>query len=110
MKRVVLDEAAQWAAGPARHGLTGPGTRLGGAAPEYRTYATQDGHIAVACLEPHFAKSLAEQLGSEHEELEAVFASQPTSHWVEFAHTHDLQKYRRLPDCGGVRQPSGGKT
>lgn len=90
VKRVVLDEAAQWAAGPARHGLTGPGTRLGGAAPEYRTYVTQDGHIAVACLEPHFAKALAEQLGSEHEELEAAFASQPTAHWVEFAHTHDL--------------------
>ncbi|WP_293851666.1 CoA transferase [uncultured Brevibacterium sp.] len=90
VKRVVLDEAAQWAAGPARHGLTGPGTRLGGASPEYRTYATSDGYIAVACLEPHFAKALAEQLGSEHEELEKAFASQPTAHWMEFANTYDL--------------------
>ena len=32
----------------------------------------------------------SELLGSEHEELEAAFASQPTAQWVKFAHTHDL--------------------
>ncbi|WP_062239172.1 CoA transferase [Brevibacterium epidermidis] len=90
VRLVVLDEAAAWAAGPARHGLSSPGSRLGGGSPFYRTYATADGHVAVACIEPHFARALATQLGSEHEELERAFAAQPTAHWTEFAAEHDL--------------------
>lgn len=90
VKRVVLDEAAAWAAGPARFGLTSPGSYLGGGFPLYRTYATQDGHVAVACIEPHFAKALTQLVGSEHDELEAAFAEHPTAHWVEFAAEHDL--------------------
>ena len=90
VRRVVLDEAAAWAAGPARHGLSSSGSHLGGGSPFYRTYATADGHVAVACIEPHFARALATQLGSEHEELERAFAAQPTAHWTEFAAEHDL--------------------
>ena len=90
VRRVVLDEAAAWAAGPARHGLSAPGGPLGGGTPFYRTYATADGHIAVACIEPHFAKALAVQLGSEHEVLERAFAAETTAHWTAFAQTHDL--------------------
>src|SRR5699024_7909591 len=90
VRRVVLDEAAAWAAGPARHGLSAPGGPLGGGSPFYRTYATADGHIAVACIEPHFAKVLAVQLGSEHNVLERAFAAETTAHWTAFARTHDL--------------------
>ncbi|UVI36719.1 CoA transferase [Brevibacterium spongiae] len=90
VRRVVLDEAAAWAAGPARHGLSSPGGHLGGGSPFYRTYATADGHVAVACIEPHFAKALATQLGSEHEQLKRAFAAQPTAHWTDFAAEHDL--------------------
>lgn len=90
IKRVVLDEAAAWAAGPARHGLTSPGGPLGGASPFYRTYDTADGAIAVGCVEPAFAKALAQQVGSDHETLERAFAANPTSEWMELAQTHDL--------------------
>ncbi|WP_181276347.1 CoA transferase [Brevibacterium oceani] len=90
VRRVVLDEAAGWAAGPARHGLSSPGGHLGGGTPFYRTYATADGHVAVACLEPHFAKALAAALGSDHETLERAFAAEPTAHWVAFAAEYDL--------------------
>lgn len=90
VRRVVLDEAAAWAAGPARHGLSSPGGHLGGGSPFYRTYATADGHVAVACLEPHFAKALAAQIGAEEAVLERTFAEKPTAHWVEFAAEHDL--------------------
>ena len=90
VRRVVLDEAAEWAAGPARHGMSTPGGHLGGGLPVYRTYPTADGHVAVACLEPHFAKALGSLLGSEHEELERVFAAEPTAHWVAFAAEHEL--------------------
>ncbi|AMT92931.1 carnitine dehydratase [Brevibacterium linens] len=90
VKRVVLDEAAAWAAGPARHGLSSPGSHLGGGSPFYNTYPTADGHIAVACIEPHFAKALAEHIGTEEAVLEATFAEKPTAHWVDFAAEHDL--------------------
>ncbi|WP_152349104.1 CoA transferase [Brevibacterium sp. CFH 10365] len=90
VKRVVLDEAAAWAAGPARHGLSSPGGHLGGGSPFYRTYPTSDGHIAVACIEPHFAKALAVHIGTEEAVLERTFAAEPTAHWVEFAAEHDL--------------------
>ncbi|WP_166969732.1 CoA transferase [Brevibacterium atlanticum] len=90
VRRVVLDEAAAWAAGPARHGLSSPGGHLGGGTPFYRTYATADGHVAVACLEPHFAKALAANLGADHETLERAFAGEPTAHWAAFATEHDL--------------------
>lgn len=90
VRRVVLDEAAAWAAGPARHGLSSPGGHLGGGIPFYRTYATRDGHVAVACLEPHFAKALASNLGSDHGTLERAFAAESTAHWVDFAAEHDL--------------------
>lgn len=88
--RAVLDEAAAWAAGPARHGLSSPGGHLGGGSPFYRTYATADGHLAVACLEPHFAKALATRLGADEATLEAEFAREPTSTWMRFAAENDL--------------------
>ncbi|TGD31022.1 carnitine dehydratase [Brevibacterium sp. S22] len=90
VRRVVLDEAAAWAAGPARHGLSSPGGHLGGGTPFYRTYATRDGHVAVACLEPHFAKALAANLGADHDTLERAFAAEPTARWQAFAVEHDL--------------------
>lgn len=90
VKRVVLDDAAAWAAGPARHGLSSPGSHLGGGSPLYRTYAAADGHVAVACLEPHFAKKLTELLGGTHDELEGAFARRGTAEWVAFADEHDL--------------------
>lgn len=90
VRRVVLDKAAEWAAGPARHEMSTPGGPLGGGTPFYRTYSTADGHIAVACLEPHFAKALASLVGSEHEELEKAFAAEPTAYWIDFAAEHDL--------------------
>ncbi|MCI4010823.1 CoA transferase [Brevibacterium sp. ZH18] len=90
VKRVVLDEAAAWAAGPARHGLTSPGGPLGGGSPFYRTYDTADGAIAVGCVEPAFAQALAEHVGSDFDTLERAFAAKPTSEWVDLARAHDL--------------------
>lgn len=90
VQRVVLDDAAAWAAGPARHGLTAPGGPLGGGSPFYRTYDTADGAIAVGCVEPAFAAALAQHIGSDHETLERAFAQKPTSEWMDLARAHDL--------------------
>lgn len=89
-ERVVLDAAAHAAAAGVRHGLTSPGAVLGGATPSYAIYATADGFIAVAAIEPHFAAHLAAHVGHTREELTREFASRPTAHWTELALAHDI--------------------
>lgn len=88
--RVSLEAAAGGAAGALRHGLTAPGGPLGGAVPGYGIYATADGHVAVAALEPQFAAALAAHVGSTREELTAAFASRTTAEWEALAAEHDL--------------------
>jgi crotonobetainyl-CoA:carnitine CoA-transferase CaiB-like acyl-CoA transferase len=60
---VSLAEAAAWLALPRAWGLTTPGALLGGAHAGYRLYACADGRVAVAALEPHFARRLGEVAG-----------------------------------------------
>ncbi len=55
---VALSEAAGYLAMPRRWGLTQAGAAVGGGHAGYRVYACKDGRVAVAALEPHFAKSL----------------------------------------------------
>ncbi|WP_255434369.1 CoA transferase [Auritidibacter ignavus] len=90
VQRVVLDHAAEWAAAPARYGITTPGAPLGGGNPFYRMYDTADGVLAVASLEPHFAQRTAQLLGSSEEELTHQFASRTNAEWMAFAREHDL--------------------
>src|SRR5699024_12655190 len=97
-----------WAAGPARHGLSSPGSPLGGGSPFHRTCATAHGHIAVACVAPHFAKALAANLGSDHDPLERAFAAEPTARWVDFAAQHDLPIEAMALDYEPLRIASSG--
>lgn len=60
---VALSQAAAHLALPRRWGLTLPGTQIGGAHAGYRVYPCQDGRVALAALEPHFAKSLCSVMG-----------------------------------------------
>lgn len=55
---VALSEAAAYLALPRRWGLTQPTGSVGGAHAGYRIYPCQDGRVAVAALEPHFAAAL----------------------------------------------------
>ena len=90
---VPLEEAAAWLAAPRREGLTGPGTMLGGALAGYNLYAARDGWIAVAALEPHFARALAEALGLAELDVAALrerFAAQTATHWERWARERDL--------------------
>jgi crotonobetainyl-CoA:carnitine CoA-transferase CaiB-like acyl-CoA transferase len=88
-----LAEAAEWLAGPLARGLTAPGALLGGGYAGYNLYATKDGWIAVAALEPHFARALAEALGLEepqHASLAARFQGETSAHWETWAQSRDL--------------------
>lgn len=60
---VALSEAAAHLALPRRWGLTLPGTALGGGHAGYQLYPCRDGRVALAALEPHFAKSLCAAAG-----------------------------------------------
>lgn len=60
---VALSDAAAHLALPRSWGLTLPGTVLGGGHAGYHVYPCQDGRLALAALEPHFAKSLCAAIG-----------------------------------------------
>ncbi|SCK09722.1 Crotonobetainyl-CoA:carnitine CoA-transferase CaiB [Variovorax sp. HW608] len=57
---VALGGAAQWLALPRTWGLTLPDGSVGGAHAGYRVYRCSDGRVALAALEPHFARRLCE--------------------------------------------------
>lgn len=60
---VALSDAAAYLALPRHWGLTKPEGPVGGAHAGYQVYACKDGRVAVAALEPHFAKRLCEAAG-----------------------------------------------
>jgi len=90
---VPLAEAASFLAQPLAEGLTRPGGVLGGGLPAYHLYEARDGWIAVAALEPHFAKRLAEALAIDpltRPALAARFAADTAAHWESWARNLDL--------------------
>lgn len=90
---VSLSECAHELAQPFAAGLTVPGGRLAGGTPFYSMYATSDGWIAVAALEPHFAQRLASELGvggGDRLEIEHAFRAQTAKFWEDWAVERDL--------------------
>jgi len=61
---VALADAAHYLALPRSWGLTKPDGAVGGAHAGYRVYACKDGRVAIAALEPHFAKALMDVVGA----------------------------------------------
>ena len=86
-----LAEAAAAFADPLHYGSTIPGASLGGGLPEYNLYATTDGWVAVAALEPHFKKRLQERLSiTTAEEYRAAFVTRSSSYWQEWGALNDV--------------------
>ena len=75
---VALADAAHYLALPRTWGLSTPNGAVGGAHAGYRVYACKDGRVALAALEPHFAKALMEQVGAGGEAAANMF--KPTAH------------------------------
>ena len=63
LHEVAFSQAAAWLALPRHWKMTTPEGAVGGAHAGYRMYACQDGRVAVAALEPHFAQRLCEAAG-----------------------------------------------
>lgn len=76
---------------PMKHGLTGPGTMLGGKLPAYGIYETREGRVAVAALEPHFRRRLYEELRLPLDtNLETALATRSAAEWESWAKANDL--------------------
>ena len=90
---VALCSMADELAAPLRHGLTSPGGLLRGGAAAYGLYKAKEGWIALAALEPAFARRLADELGAEVSDraaLELAFAARTAAEWEAWAREHDL--------------------
>lgn len=75
---VALSTAAGYLALPRSWGLTVAGSAVGGGHAGYRVYPCQDGRVAVAALEPHFARALCACAGTPMQGLAQMFA--PATH------------------------------
>ena len=104
---VPLAGAASYLALPRRWGLTLPTGAVGGAHAGYRVYPCQDGRVAVAALEPHFARALAEVAGTDpadrfmaspatHAGVAAFFASRSCAELDQLAVEKDLPIHTML--------------
>jgi alpha-methylacyl-CoA racemase len=90
---VALAEVAATLAQPLAAGLTRPGAIVGGGFAGYHLYAARKGWIAVAALEPRFARRLAEKFGLPGLTVEAlrdVFAAHDAEYWEAWAADNDL--------------------
>lgn len=77
-QEIALSDAAHWLALPRTWGLTQPQGAVGGAHAGYRVYSCQDGRVALAALEPHFAASLCAAAGVTMQSMATLF--QPATH------------------------------
>ncbi|PQA76056.1 CoA transferase [Rhodoferax sp. TS-BS-61-7] len=77
-QEVALSVAAGYLALPRTWGLTAPGAAVGGGHAGYRVYPCKDGRVAMAALEPHFAATLAAEVGLRQSHILAMFA--PETH------------------------------
>ena len=101
-QEIALSDAAAYLALPRNWGLTTPDGYAGGAHAGYRVYPCKNGRVAVAALEPHFAKRLSEAAGlpqeasqqmlkrSTHDALATFFASQTRQQLDRLARTKDI--------------------
>ena len=90
---VSLHECARDLAGPLKAGLTSSDGILGGAYPLYGFYRANDGWIAIAALEPHFAERLLSELGlkkADRTALERIFLQRKAASWEKWAAELDL--------------------
>jgi len=98
-----LADAAAALAQPLYEGLTRPGGILGGGTPGYNLYAASEGWIAIAALEPHFEKKLADKFALGRlttDALRALFATHDAEYWEEWGRRNDIPivAVRDLPE------------
>ncbi len=110
---VGLSDASDYLALPRRWGLTTPGGAVGGAHAGYRVYPCRNGRVAVAALEPHFARRLCKLAGvadherqmtapSTHAALEKFFADMDGIQVSAMAAAHALPLHVMDDEAGSA--------
>jgi crotonobetainyl-CoA:carnitine CoA-transferase CaiB-like acyl-CoA transferase len=98
-----IADAAAALAQPLYEGLTRPGALLGGGTPGYNLYASREGWIALAALEPHFEKKLGDKFALGKVTIDALrvlFATHDAEYWEEWGRRNDIPivAVRELPE------------
>lgn len=93
---VALSEAAAHLALPRRWGLTLPGTQIGGGHAGYQVYPCKNGRVALAALEPHFAKSLCAVAGIAWTTPATMLAPSTHQAIAQFVATRTRQALEKL--------------
>ncbi len=92
-EEIAIADCAGRCADAVRYGVTSRGGPLGGGLSTYALYASADGWIALAVLEPHFRERLAAALGSDRTDaawLRERFAEHPSVHWDALAERYGI--------------------
>jgi len=93
---VALSDAAAWLALPRQWGMTLPKGAVGGAHAGYNMYACKNGRVAVAALEPHFAKSLCQAAGILVKNDKALYAKSTHNAIASFLASKTRQQLDKL--------------
>ena len=93
---VALAGAAAYVALPRQWGLTQPAGTVGGAHAGYAVYPCQDGRVAVAALEPHFAAALCRAAGVQDADSRAMLAPRTRSAIAAFFASRSRAELERL--------------
>jgi len=99
-QEVALSSAAAYLALPRTWGLTQPGAAVGGGHSGYRVYACKNGRVALAALEPHFAKSLCAAAGIADASIKSMMSAPTQAQIAAFL----LGKTRQALDKLSVEQ------
>ena len=94
---ISLYDCAVELSAPVKAGLTNRGGILGGGSPFYGVYQADEGWVAIAALEPHFAQRLASELKiaqPNHAAFERAFRERSASEWERWAAERDLPVVR----------------
>lgn len=99
---VALSSAAQWMALPLSWGLTEPTGLLGGAHAGYRVYACQDGRVALAALEPHFAQALCRLMDWPYEGDQTMYQADTHQAVAQFMARHSRAEWQALSQAHDI--------
>ena len=95
-QEIALSDAANYLALPRTWGLTTPDGDVGGAHAGYKIYPCKNGRVAVAALEPHFAKRLCLAVGLEENDMQSMHALKTHKAFTKFFASQTRQQLDRL--------------
>ena len=95
-QEIALSDAANYLALPRTWGLTTPDGDVGGAHAGYKIYPCKNGRVAVAALEPHFAKRLCLAVGLDEKHMHSMRAPKTHQAFAKFFAGQTRQQLERL--------------